>query len=442
MPNSGSELRYAVRPRILLKYFGQLCLVLAVLSLGPLVVSLVSGEHFMSAKFGGVLVGFLAIWGSLAWMRAPRDLQTNEGIVLVAAIFLFAPLVLAYPLTSAGLSYVDALFEAISGVTTTGLTMTNRLVEWPATLLFTRAWMQWFGGLGIAALSVALITQPGQAAMRLNASEGDSQNSMGGARAYARQLLKVYLAVTVIGIGGALLTGMRPYDAFLYVLAAVSTGGFASHSGSLAGVGLAAQAWIILLCVAGAMPLAFYSGIFTKRLRIATDWLQVRAILISGVVLTVALGLVLHWQAGMRWQEAMHQAPILGFSAQSTAGFSAMSCAHIGEAAKLVVIVGMLTGGSLGSTAGGIKWWRLLIAATAFRLLLNRAGSARHAIVDFRLGGRRLDESEVRGALLLILLFAVMVILSWLAFLLAGSPRSIRFLKSAPRWERSVYQPD
>ena len=70
----------------------------------------------------------------------------NEGMVVVALIFLLAPLLMTYPFMAAGLSFEDALFEAISGVTTTGLSTLATVQDKPASFLFTRAWMQWYGG--------------------------------------------------------------------------------------------------------------------------------------------------------------------------------------------------------------------------------------------------------------------------------------------------------
>jgi trk system potassium uptake protein TrkH len=97
--------------------------------------------------------------------------QTNEGMVLVALMFLFTPLVMSYPLMGSGLGFLDAFFEAISGVTTTGLSTKATLVGAPATFLFSRAWMQWYGGLGIVVLSLALVTQPGLVAKGLAAAQ-------------------------------------------------------------------------------------------------------------------------------------------------------------------------------------------------------------------------------------------------------------------------------
>ncbi len=203
----------------------------------------------------------MALGGCLARLRTPTRVQANEGMVLVALMFLFTPLVMAYPMMGFGMSFLDAFFEAVSGVTTTGLSTLATLDGAPSAFLFSRAWMQWYGGLGIVVLSLALVMQPGLLAKGLAVNEVEADDLVGGTKAHTRRVLKVYGALTVIGIVGSLLVGLGLFDAVLYTFAAVSTGGFAPHDGSLATFGWPAQAWITLLCLAGAIPLTLYHRI-------------------------------------------------------------------------------------------------------------------------------------------------------------------------------------
>ena len=98
MAKQATELRYAVRFRVVLKYFGQLCLVLAALSLVPLVMSVIFGDTPISLRYG-IVIGVLPAFGAgLARLHAPSSVQANEGMVLVAIMFLFTPLVMSYPM--------------------------------------------------------------------------------------------------------------------------------------------------------------------------------------------------------------------------------------------------------------------------------------------------------------------------------------------------------
>ena len=420
MAKQATELRYAVRFRVIFKYFGQLCLVLAVLTMVPLVMSLFFGEIRIALRYAVVVCGLGGLGLGTARLRAPSGMQVNEGMVVVALIFLFSPLAMSYPMMSSGLSFLDALFEAISGVTTTGLSTKATLVGAPATFLFSRAWMQWYGGLGIVVLSLALVMQPGLVAKGLAATEAETDDLVGGTRARAQRILKVYGALTALGIIGSLLAGVGIFDAVLYTFAAVSTGGFAPHDASLGGFGWLAQGWITLLCLAGAIPLMIYHRMVQEKRRVAVDILQLQTVVIASVVASLAVGASMRFFAGMAWPQVLHHAPLLAFSAQTTAGFSPIPCAQLDAGSKLVLIFSMLVGGGLGSTAGGFKLLRLLIAASVFRLILLRTCLPKHAVIEPRLAGRRLQDEEIRGALSLILLFIVVVGLSWLPFVAMG----------------------
>jgi trk/ktr system potassium uptake protein len=416
-----SELRYAVRLRVVLKYAGQLCLVLAALTLAPLAVAFGSGDGVAAWRYALITGALAATAAVFARRPAPSGVQPNEGFVIVALMFLLAPLVATYPLMASGMSFFDALFEAVSAVTTTGLSTRASVADASPAFLFARAWMQWYGGLGFVVLSLALVVRPGLVAKGLAASETRSEDDLvGGTRAHFRRVLAVYLSLTAIGIAGAWLTGVGPFDAVLYVLAAVSTGGFAPVDGSLAPLAAPAQTWTILLCLAGAIPLTLYYRVFRQKQFVEVDLLQLFGVLIAALVSTALLAASLRFVDGLPWAQALHHAPLLAFSAQSTAGFSALSPEHLDADSKLVLIFSMLLGGGVGSTAGGFKLLRLLIVLAVLRLIVLRACLPRHAVIEPSLAGRSLQADEIQEALLIVLLFAAVVAFSWLPFVTLG----------------------
>ncbi len=420
MAKEATELRYAVRLRVVFKYFGQLCLVLGVLTLVPFAMSLIFGEWHISLRYVVVLCGLAGLGFGTARLRAPSRVQPNEGLALVTLVFVFAPLVLSYPMMGAGLRFMDAFFEAVSAVTTTGLSTKATFVGAPSTFLFARAWMQWYGGLGIVVLSLALVMQPGLVAKGLTASEIDTGDWGGSARAHAQRVLKVYSVMTILGIIGALLLGVGLFDAVLYTFTAVSTAGFAPHDNSLAALGLLQQWWITLLCLAGAIPLAFYHRMLKERRRVEVDFLQLQAVVIASLIVALAVGASMRLSAGLAWSQVLHHAPLLAVSAQSTTGFASMSCAQLDAGSKLILIVSMLVGGGVGSTAGGFKLLRLLIAVSVFRWIILRTCMPKHVVTEPRLAGRRLQNEEIYATLLLIVLFVAVVVLSWLPFVAMG----------------------
>lgn len=423
MANQASELKYAVRYRVVFKYFGQLCLVLAGLTLVPLMISILYGETAVSLRFALMVAGLAGLGGGLSRLPAPAMIQTNEGLVLVALIFLGSSLVMSYPMMEWGLSFSDAFFESISGVTTTGLSIMTTLVGASPTFLFTRAWLQWYGGLGIVVFSLALVMQQGQVAKGLSVNVSDSGDLIGGTRAHARQVLKIYVLITVLGIAVSWFAGAEIIDAIIYTLASVSTGGFAPKDESLAALAWPVRLWLTLLCLACAIPLTFYYRLVTEysERRLAVDFRQLQALVITSLAVTMAVGFTMWLDHGMAWPQILHHAPVLAISAQTTTGFSSMPVAQLDAGSKLILIFSMLVGGGVGSTAGGFKLLRLLIVASVLRLIIVRACLPTHAVIEPRLAGRRLECDEINGALLLIVLYFAVVTLSWLPFVVMGN---------------------
>jgi len=414
-------LRYAVRMSVVLKYFGQFCLVISALTVAPLAVSLLFGEYHISVRYTIVIAALVALGAALSRLRVPPQVQANEAMVLVASLFLFTPAVMTYPLMSGGLGFLDALFEAVSGATTTGLSTLPSVEGAPSTFLFSRAWMQWYGGLGIVILSLALLVRPGVAAKSLSVTETREEDLVGGTKAYARRVFVVYLVLTGCGVVLLWLLGARPFHALVYTLAAVSTGGFAPHDASLTGLGgWPLEVGVTLLCVAGAIPLLFFYKLVGGHRRVATDTVQLRAILIGGVLITLLVGWCMWRLSGMSWTTVVHHAPVLAFSAQSTAGFSTLDLSTLDAATKSVLIFAMVVGGGVGSTAGGFKIFRILIVVQMLRLAMVRMSVTKHTVLQPRLAGQRLGEAEIQDAFLIILLFVTVIVVSWLPFVIMG----------------------
>ena len=207
-------------------------------------------------RYGLVIAGLLVFGVSVARLRAPPSVQANEGMVLIALMFLFTPLVMAYPMMGFGLSFLDAFFEAVSGVTTTGLSTQASLAGASSTFLVSRAWMQWYGGLGIVVLALALVMRPGLLAKGLAVNEAEAADLVGGIEgphaAHPKRCTRTLTACRdrwfVVGWGSDCsmrwCTHSRPSRRAVLL----------RMPSSLAVFGWPAQAWITLTCLAGSNP--------------------------------------------------------------------------------------------------------------------------------------------------------------------------------------------
>ncbi|MEJ2469852.1 MAG: potassium transporter TrkG [Desulfuromonadales bacterium] len=419
MANPRRELFYAIRWRYVARYLGQFCLIIGTLNLLNLLVALFYSEYRIAISYAALVAGLFCVGGVLSRIRTHGRMQMNEAMVIAAAVFLVVPLAAAVPLTTHGMAFLDAWFETVSAATTTGLSTQASVVGIPKTFLFARAWMQWYGGLGIVILSLALIVRPGMTALRL-ASLDAPDDLVGGTRAHARRVLNVYLLLSGVGLLGWLLLGGPPMTGLLYILSAVSTGGFAPTDNSFADLSGVQLAWLVtLVTLAGALPLALYHRAWKDGWRQLLQNLESRALLVAGLAMSGLLGLIL-WSQGMVLSEAAVHAPLMALSAQTTSGFSSLAPGDLDAGSKGVLILAMAMGGSVGSTAGGFKLLRLLILFGLLYRSLMAMSMPANAVITQRLGKRQIEAKEVEDALMIILIFCGVVVLSWLPFLLYG----------------------
>ena len=227
---------YAVRIHVVLKYCGQLALMLAIITLVPLGFVLSEADWLRCERYAILCTGLFLIGGLLSRLRKPAFIQSNEALTVTAIIFVLSPLLMSWPMMDVGIPYIDVLFEAVSAVTTTGLSTLGSIEGRPHTFLFARAWMQWYGGLGIIVLSVALLMGHHAAARRLTDPVDSGETLASTARIHGRRTLLVYGLLTLLGMALVWPLCGNGFTALLHVLAAVSTGGFSNYDTSLAGL--------------------------------------------------------------------------------------------------------------------------------------------------------------------------------------------------------------
>ena len=422
MVNRQSTLSYAVRLSVITKYIGQLLIVHAILILAPLIVSLMFAEYDASIRYFFVILIILTLALPTTRIQTPEQIQANEALVIVALAFVLSPLLMLYPMNTAGLSMPDTLFEAVSAVTTTGLTTVANIEDTSPTFLFTRAWMQWYGGLGIVVLSVALLIRHQLAARRLTETIA-SENLLTTARTHARRMLGIYLTFTLVGFLILFALSADGFLALTHTLSAISTGGFSTCTDSLAAFDKPASAYAVIgLAFLGATPLPLYYLIRQKNWRVTLSDMELRTLLILGIISSLLLGVFIYLQTGWAFSEVVGHALLIGFSAQTTAGFTSLNIGEMSDASKAVLMGSMFVGGGVGSTAGGVKILRLLILLRLIQVLLQRTTMPSHAVNEPRLAGKLLEPDDIQRALMLILMFFFVILISWFIFLVFGYP--------------------
>lgn len=414
------SLHLAIRPGPVAKYLGQLLIALAGLMLVPLLVAVLSQQYGFAARYGLIILIFIGLGVPFARIKPIKDLQSNEALVITALIFVISSLGLTFPLMAYGVGFDDALFESVSAVTTTGLTTLSSMETRPASFLFARAWTQWVGGLGVVVLAVAMMMESGPAAKKLGFSEREVSDIAGGTRAHAKRIIVIYVLLTALGLAALLLAGVGSFDALVHVFTAVATGGFSAHDSSLAALPSGLSRGIVMgICLLGAVSFSIYYRAYHDGIMAAVKAVELRA-LVAACLVTTALVMLLESAAAEQAAASLGDAMLISVSAQTTAGFSDVPVAQLGDGTKLVLIASMFTGGDVGSTAGGIKIFRFLLLIRLFQLVLIRASTPRGSQIDVRVGGNRVTTRQLEVALAVVFAYVGVILVSWVPFLANG----------------------
>ncbi|MDX2464453.1 MAG: potassium transporter TrkG [Porticoccus sp.] len=415
--NKYSAMMFTVRPGILLRLLFDMYGILALLTLVPFLVAAFTNSVSTNAYL--LVIGLLTVcWLIGRFMPAAEDIQRNEALAMVAMLFISASLLFSIPVMTYGVSFLDAWFEAVSGVTTTGLS-TLSVVDMPTALLFGRGWMQWLGGVGVVVLALAMFLRPGHASSQLGFSDREKDELVGGTRAHAKRVVIIYLLLTTLGIVALYLAGASLLDSIVHSMTAVSTGGFANYADSLGSVTASQLTIVNILCVAGAISFhVYYRSLLVSRGRFAGDN-QLYALL--GVILLVSSAV---WLLSNLTSLDLRFADILTLvvSSQTTAGFSPIAVAGLPGWLLLMLCLCMAIGGGIGSTSGGLKLSRFIMMLRMARLALTRSALSENVLLARDSSGARIDAEEMGDVLALLTWFLIALLTSWMAFLVYGYP--------------------
>ncbi|HUP91393.1 MAG TPA: TrkH family potassium uptake protein [Solimonas sp.] len=385
---------------------GLLLMAFSVTLLPPIGVSLWYADGAVQAFLTGLWITLAtgaAVWWPVRYVRA--DLKIRDGFLVTVLFWAVLSAFGAIPLlvTDAGWhSYVDALFEAVSGLTTTGATViASGLDTMPRSLLYYRAQLHWLGGMGVIVLAVALLPMLGIGGMQLFRAEtpGPIKDNKLTPRITqtARALWFVYVAMTVACIAVYWLLGMSPFDAVCHAFATLATGGFSTHDASIAFFHNPALEWAVALFMALAtVNFAVHFTAFRERsLAVYLRDAEVRAFALTvlgfSVLVTVPL---VAYQVLPGTGDAIRAGVFQVISYGSTSGFITMDPSHWPLYTPLML---MLTGfmvGCAGSTAGGVKVVRLMLfvkqALREMHRLIHPA-----AVLPIKLEGRVIEDTVV-----------------------------------------------
>jgi trk system potassium uptake protein TrkH len=355
----------------------------------------------------GVVLGGIVC---LSLRPGEHELTRREGILFVAlawsaAVFWGA---LPYALSPDFPSWTDAVFESMSGFTTTGATILSDVESVPRSLLLWRALTHWLGGMGIIVLFIAVLPLLGTGGMELYRAEfsgAKSEKLKPRVAETAMSLWKIYVSLTLAQYLLLRVAGMGPFDAVCHAFATLATGGFSTRNLSIESFQSPAIEYVVILfMILAGINFTMHFRLFVER-KVKSFFLdsEVRVYLLVLAAAAGCLALPLMVGSDMPVEKAVRLALFQAASIQTTTGFSSADFEQWVPFATYVLILLMILGGSTGSTAGGMKVARIVMLAKIvvreFRRMVEKRG-----VFAVRFGGRPVPEHVLSSVLNLVYL--------------------------------------
>ncbi len=395
-------MHYAIIFRIL----GTLLMLFSITMLPPIAVSFWYADHAHTPFLAAFAITFLT--GAAFWYpvhKKKRDLRTRDGFLITALFwtvlgsFGSLPFILS---AQSSLSITDAIFESLSGLTTTGATVITGLDTLPKSILYYRQQLQWFGGIGIIVIAVAILPMLGIGGMQLYRAEtpGPVKDSKLTPRITetAKALFLTYSGLTLICAISYWLAGMTWFDAIGHSFSTIAIGGFSTHDASIAYFD---SPLITLLCtffmvVSGANFALHYFTWRSRSIRhyiVDPEFKFYLSLLLGGTLLVCGY---LYLNQMYSLEEALLQGVFQVVSIATTTGFTTAEFASWPTFLPWLLMFMAFTGGCAGSTGGGVKVIRVLLI---FKQGLREIKRLIHpnAIIPLKLGKKPVDDRVIEA---------------------------------------------
>lgn len=408
---------------IILKVLGIILLIESFLMLPPYFIAVFTKGNDATAFLITIILTVI-IGIALATRKSKNNrIIARDGFAIVTFGWILASVLGALPLYLAGntITYIDALFEIVSGFTTTGATILSNVEILPKGTLFWRSFTHWIGGMGILVFTLALLPTLGIQGFQIFKAE--SPGPVAGKIAprlkdTAKILYSTYIIVTIIEVILLLLGGMSFYDSLLFTFGTVGTGGFAPYNSSVAAFNSTYIHLVIgtFMIFSGVNFSLYYMGYKGKIKDVLKDEeLRLYLLIIAVAVISIALNLIFtsYDSIGLALRDAYFQVS----SIMTTTGYATVDFDLWPSFSKGILLLLMFIGASAGSTAGGMKVIRILVM---LKMIKREVGKSFHpkAMIPIKVNGKIMQNETVSGIVSFLTLYMIIFAISSLLIML------------------------
>ena len=397
---------------IVFRLLGYVMLIEGALLLLPAAASWIYGEWFVLGVFLITAAVSAAIGYALRGSKPKSKMfYMREGFAATSLSWIVISIVGAVPFVVAGCipNPVDALFETVSGFTTTGASILPGVEDLPKGILFWRSFTHWIGGMGILVFVVMLLKTPDRSINILKAEmPGPTMDKLAPkSKDTARILYLLYMALTVLEIVFLLLGGMSLFDSMVHALSTAGTGGFGAYNASAANFSPYIQ-WVLtaFMFLFGVNFNLYYLLLLKRGTELLRNTeLKVYAGIVLVSVAAITIDILPLYQS---FSVSLRQAAFQVTSIMSTTGFITADFTVWSPLSKMVLLMLMFVGGCAGSTAGGLKVSRLTILCKMIRRELRH--TLRPRMVDvIKVDGHQLSEQTAHSIVVYFALYMLCV---------------------------------
>lgn len=376
----------------------------------------------LGCGIGTALLGFILV---LLTREHEKEFTKREGYIVVSVTWIIMALFGAIPFVIHGAipSYTDAFFETMSGFTTTGASILDDIESLPHGLLFWRSMTQWLGGMGVIVLSIAILPMLGIGGMQLFVAEvpGPTKDKIHPrVRETAKRLWGIYLLFTIAEVSLLLIGGMNLFDSVNHAFTTMATGGFSTKQASIAAYDspFIHYVMIVFMFIAGTNFTLHYH-LLHKNFSVVekNDEFKFYLKVIGVVVAVVVIGLLLADYAGIEktFRDALFQV----VSIVTTTGYVTSDYELWGPFFQVLFFLLLFTGGSAGSTGGGIKMVRHFLLIKNSMMELKRLIHPR-AVIPVRFNKSTVPTDIISNVLAFFLFYIFIFLIGTLVMSLIG----------------------
>jgi trk system potassium uptake protein TrkH len=359
------------------------------------------------------LIGLVLFIG---FKKEKMKIDLRQAFLLTVLSWFLIALFGSFPFiyASSSLSFTDAFFESVSGITTTGSTVISNLDVLSEGILIWRSLLQWFGGIGIIVLAVAILPTLQVGGMQLLHMEHDDpyEKAIPKINKFIIEIISLYIFLTILCFIFYYIFGMSGFDALIHCMTTISTGGFSNHNLSFAyfnsySLELISVGFMIL----GSLPFVIYLQFIhgKKNSILKDDQIKLFIFLLIFIIFITAIWIKTY--LNIEWIKAIKLSVFNITSIFTGTGYVSSNYNNWGSFGLIIILIIMFIGGCAGSTTGGIKIFRLQILFRGVKLQIKKLTQP-HAVFLMKFNGKTVTENTYFSIISFFFIYILIFILS------------------------------